>query len=122
MVKYKPTKREGGAGVARVQRKFQILSRLYERMTLEAQMNLPGEEAGWMTTGLIARECAMTTSPHFRALLDELLGQGAIQVKAVDWRTNMQAYVWRINDNTRWSSEWKAAFDALLDPEEVLQS
>jgi hypothetical protein len=119
---YRPGKRSAGQGSARVQRLFQCLATLYDaRETLNENSTVRSfGELGWLTTGQIARAMGMTQSPHLRGLLDELLGQGLIVVQAVDWRPNMQAYVWKLSDNARWSEKYKAAFDAYINPESVL--
>lgn len=119
---YEPPKRPQGQGSARVQRMFQILTILYDARWSEDGFDhaLHGYPHGWMTTGQIARSLKLTSSPHLRGILDELLAQGAITVQAVDWRPNMQAYAWCIADNARYSEKWKAAFDAWLSPEGVL--
>jgi hypothetical protein len=115
---YKPVARVGGIGSARPQRMFQILTQLYEqRFANDACHDRVNEdECAWMTTGELARACELKPSPHFRGILDELLGQGAIKVQARQYRANMLVYVWSIGDNTRWSEQWKGAFDAWLDP------
>lgn len=114
---YKPQKRTAGQGSARPQRLFQILSILYEeRFANDATFN----PEGWMTSGQIAREMRLTTSPHFRELLDQLYGDGCIEVRARYWRKNMQVFDWRIKDDTRWCAAWRSAFDAWLDPQAVL--
>lgn len=119
---YNPPKRLQGQGSARVQRMFQILTILYD--VQQADSKLPASDhwkkGGFMTTGQIAQSLKLTTSPHLRGILDELLAQGAITVKAIDWRPNMQAYVWALAKDCRWSEQWKGAFDAWLSPEKVL--
>jgi hypothetical protein len=119
---HKPVGRAGGIGSARPQRMFQILTILYEQAFANdgRSEGAPGCTFEWMTTGQLARACRMVASPHFRGLLDELLGSGAIFVEARQYRSNMSVYVWRISENTRWSETWKAAFDAWLEPEKVL--
>lgn len=119
---YKPVSRVGGWGSARPQRLFQILSILWDKRETEINEPLyPPEDRNLeMTTGQIARACGLKPSPHFREMLDELYGQGFLLVRAEDWRKNMQVFYWRIDVNTRWSEQWKAAFDAYLEPESVL--
>lgn len=119
---YKPVARVGGWGSARPQRQFQILTVLFDEYYDRAGDRGAGHDKliGWLTTGEIARRCRLKPSPHFRGILDELLGRGVIFVEARPYRANMSVYVWRISENARWSEDWKAAFDAWLDPEQVL--
>jgi hypothetical protein len=119
---YKPTNRVGGIGSARPQRLFQILSILWEQANANDGRDggAPGCTHEWMTTGQIAREMGMATSPQFRGLLDELFGQNMIFVEVRPYRANMQVYVWRISEDARWSRQWKGAFDAWLEPQAAL--
>lgn len=121
-MQYTPVRRAQGQGSARPQRLFQLLTILYDATssTTATGRRLGMPDTGWLSTGEIARQMGVSTSPHLRGMLDELLGKGAIKVQAVDWRPNMQAYVWHIGDNTRWSDDWKAAFDAWLEPDLAL--
>jgi predicted transcriptional regulator len=117
---YRPVKRSSGQGCARPQRMFQILSLLHERREADASQPERDLNAGWMTTGEIARAIGLSQSPHFRGIIDELFGQGHVEVHTDEWRKNMPVYYWRISDTARWSKTWRAAFDAWLVPEEVL--
>ena len=106
---YDPPKRVMGQGSARVQRKFQILTYLEEAWDFgEVQ------ERGWRTSGQIARAIEMKPSPHFRGLLDELLGEGVIEVRERGWRKNMVAYEWQISEvaymHSTYAGAWWAYF------------
>jgi len=120
---YVPVKRTAGQGSARPQRLFQILSILYDhRYPHRADSIIPDWNLdATLTTGEIAQKCGLRSSPHFRGLLDELLGGGVLEVLPEQYRVNMLVYKWRISERARWSDKWKAAFDAWLEPEGVLK-
>lgn len=113
---YNAQKRSGGGGASRVQRTFQILSRLYDERFIGQDPGClnTGELEGWLSTGQLAREIALKPSPHLRGLLDEMLGKGLIEVHSRAWRKNMPVYYWRISEATRHNPGWSAAFDAYL--------
>lgn len=119
---YQPVKRMAGQGSARPQRLFQILTVLYERRFEQYDVDATLVHGGdaTMTTNEIAKQCGLKASPHFRGLLDELLGGGHLAVLPEQYRVNMMVYKWQISDRARWSEDWKAAFDAWLEPAKVL--
>lgn len=118
---HQPSKRSNGAGVARIQRKAQILTCLYDQWYPEEYgipMNM-GIWTGWLTSGQIARCCGMSASPHFRGLLNELYQDGAIVGKSTPYRSTMTAYYWKIHEDARYSKEWIGVFDAYLGEDHV---
>lgn len=113
---YTPVRRSNGGGCARVQRMFQVLSRLHdERYTKVDSCVNQGDWAGWLTTGQIARSLGMSNSPHLRGILDELYGKGFVLLQTDYWRPNMQVVYWQIASNARYSRQWIKAFDAYLN-------
>jgi len=110
---FKPVKRTTGQGSARIQRLFQVLTILQEAADFDG-------EKGWRTSGQIAKAMHITTSPHFRGLLDELLGQGVIAVRERAWRKNMVAYEWCIQKRAYTHSDYAGAWDAYFKGEKVL--
>lgn len=116
---------QGGVGCARVQRKFQILTCLYDQAFPE-----PGARTahagtardGWLTTGEIARCCGLSASPHLRQLLAELAYRADVVGESEQYRSNMLVFYWHIGTDVRYSAEWIGAFDAYLFQEAALTS
>jgi len=113
---YKPVEKPSGVGCARVQRKAQVLTCLYDQCHPEtgAVKANEGEWAGWMSTLQVAKACGLSSSPHFRALLMELYAEGMVLVVQATHRANINKHMWGIAENTRWSREWIGVFDAYL--------
>jgi len=113
---YQAVKRSNGNGAARVQRKFSILSRLFdERFSRAKEQQLhAGELRNWLSTYEIAKDIGMKPSGHLRDILNELTREGFIEQKFVQHRSNREKSMWKIASKTRNSATWKAAFDAYL--------
>lgn len=124
---YQAVKLARGNGSSRIQRKFSILSVLYdERYVLPHQefsgwipdgssfKKYRGEWAGWLTTGDVARQLGLTSSAHLRGLLAELKADSFVLMQTKPYRANVHAHMWMIADNARHSATWARAFDAYL--------
>lgn len=114
---YQPVEKASGVGCARVQRKAQILTCLYDQAYPEenARPTHAGtSREGWLTTGDIARCCGLSASPHLRAMLYELSAETYAVGESEQYRSNMQVYWWHIHPDTRYSQEWIGVFDAYL--------
>jgi hypothetical protein len=105
-------------GIARRDRKFQILSHLYE-----ARYTNPYRREGapyhfpacWRTSYEIARALGMTPSQHLRHMLYELYQEGMVLQSTAPHRGNQFKFVFVIADNARWSTEYRAQFDSYLE-------
>lgn len=112
-MQYNPVKRTTGQGSARIQRMFQILTILADEAESESG-------SGWLTSGQIAKAMKLTTSPHFRGLMDELLAQGVVAVRERAWRKNMVAYEWCIQERAYMHDNYARAWQAHLNSEKAL--
>jgi hypothetical protein len=105
-------------GIARRDRKFQILSYLYE-----ARYSNPYRREGapyhfpacWRTSYEIARALGMTPSQHLRHMLYELYEEGMVLQSTAPHRGNQFKFVFVIADNARWSDAYRDAFDTYLE-------
>lgn len=107
---YIPTVRTSGQGSERQQRQFQILTVLDDAASLVYSPN--AGPSGWITTGGIAKTMGMSKSPHFLAMLYEMVAEDWIERRVVTWRKNAIAHEYHIVFRVRWSSRWGKAFDA----------
>jgi hypothetical protein len=101
-------------GIARRDRKFQILSYLYE-----ARYNSPYRREGapydfpacWRTSYEIARALGITPSQHLRHMLYELYEEGMVLQSTAPHRGNQFKFVFVIADDAFWSNTYSADFD-----------
>lgn len=116
-----------GNGSSRIQRKFSILSVLYDerygapdrKFTLLNPDDTPvtqnsGEWSGWLTTYQIARKLGLEPTSHLRGMLTELQADSFVLKQTQPHRGNVHKHMWKIADNARYSATWRRAFDAYL--------
>lgn len=124
---YQAVKLPRGNGSSRIQRKFSILSVLYDERYGAPDHQLQwlnpddtpvqthgGEWSGWLTTGDVARKLGLKPSQHVRGLLNELKADSFVLMQSAPYRANVHKHMWMIADNARFSPTWQRAFDAYL--------
>jgi len=112
---FKAQKRQQGRGVARDDRKFQILTMLYEsavqfRSRVQRDPETPMFHEKTVTD--IAHKLGMKPSHQIRLMLAELVSEGVVNVREEHHRNNAFRRIYTIQDFAIVRSRWFERFES----------